>query len=207
MKDKIKVLIADDHAIVRIGIRSLLALARDCELVGQAEDGAEAVALALRLKPDVVIMDLMMPVKDGVAATTELHERQPETKVVLLTTFGTSDGIAHALESGATGAVLKSCAEAELVTAIRKAAAGESYVSPDIRRQLKINPPVPKLTPRQVQILDYMTEGKTNKEIAARLDIQLCSANEQIETIIRKIGAVNRAEAVAIALRKHLLKP
>ena len=206
MKDKIKVLIADDHAIVRIGIRSLLVLAKDCELVGQAEDGAEAVALALKLKPDVVIMDLMMPVKDGVEATAELHERQPETKVVLLTTFGTSDGIAHALESGATGAVLKSCAEAELVTAIRKVAAGESYISPDIRRQLQDDPPVPKLTPKQLKILDYMTKGKTNKEIASILDIKLCSANEHIETIIRKIGAVNRAEAVGIAARKHLLK-
>ena len=206
MKDKIKVLIADDHAIVRIGIRSLLAIAKDCELVGQADDGAEAVALALKLKPDVVIMDLMMPVKDGVEATAELHERLPETKVVLLTTFGTSDGIAHALENGASGAVLKSCAEAELVTAIRKAAAGESYISPDIRRQFKDDPPVPKLTSKQVQILDYMTKGKTNKEIATLLDIQLCSANEHIETIIRKVGAVNRAEAVAIAMRKHLLK-
>lgn len=204
MKEKIKVLVADDHAIVRIGIRSLLATARDCEFVGQAEDGAEAVALALKLKPDVVIMDLMMPVKDGVEATAELHKLLPDTKVILLTTFVTSDGIAHALENGAYAAVLKSCAESELISVIRKVHAGESYISPDIQRQMKVDPPVPKLTARQQEILGYMICGKTNKEIAALLDLQVYSVDEHIETIIRKVGASNRTEAVAIALRKHL---
>ena len=206
MKDRIKVLIADDHAIVRIGIGSLLAAAKEFKVVGQAEDGQAAVARTVETEPDVVIMDLMMPVKDGVEATAEIHARLPDVRIVLLTTFGTSDGIAHALESGAAGAVLKSCAESELIAAIHAVLAGERYVSPDIRRQLKSDPPVPKLTDRQRDILRMISVGRTNKDIATHFGIQVCSVNEQIENVIHKLGATNRTEAVAIALRKHLLK-
>ena len=201
---KIKVLIADDHAIVRMGLKSLLGTADDLEVVGEAADGAEAVETARRLRPDVVIMDLVMPVKDGEAAAAELQNALPETRVVILTTFITADGIARALENGAAGAVLKSCAETELVEAIRKVSAGGSYVSPDIRRQFRRDPPVAKLTERQHQVLKLMSEGLTSKEIAARLKLATYSVDEHIETIIRKFGASNRTEAVAIGMRKHL---
>ena len=206
MKSQIKVLLADDHAIVRMGIVSLLESEPDIAVVGQAEDGAEAVALARRLRPDVVVMDLMMPVMDGAEASAELRREQPESKVVLLTTFGTSDALAHAMEHGASGAVLKNSAENELADAIRKVAGGGTFVSREIRDQLKNSPPIPKLTPRQEEILASMVGGHTSKEIATCLGIGVNSVNEHIEAIIRKVGATNRTEAVAIALRKHLLK-
>ena len=133
---KIRLLIADDHAIVRMGLKSLIAMEDDLELVGEAKNGTESVDAAERLKPDVVVMDLMMPKMDGVAATAEIRRRMPSVQVVVLTSFAGADAIAHALDVGAIGAVLKSAAETELVAAVRNAAAGRECVSPEIRRQL-----------------------------------------------------------------------
>lgn len=206
MNDRIKVLLADDHAIVRMGLFSLLESEDDIVVVGQAEDGIEAVNLATRLKPDIVIMDLQMPRKDGVAATEEIHSNLSTAKVILLTTFASSDGIFHALENGAQGALLKNNAETELPSAIRKVASGGQYISPEVRRQLKANPPIPKLTTRQTEIMTFMAKGSTSKEIANAIGISTNSVNEHIETIIRKVGATNRTEAIAIALKHQLLK-
>ena len=168
---------------------------------------AEALAKKTKeLSPDVVVMDLMMPKKDGVEATAELKEQLPAVKVIILTTFGTSDGIAHAMECGAAGAVLKNAEDTELVAAIRKVAAGGSYLSPEIRRQLAKDPPVPELTPRQMQVLQSMTRGLTNRDIAKQLGIRQDGVNLHVNAILQKIGAANRTEAIAIALRKHLLK-
>ena len=151
-------------------------------------------------------MDLMMPKKDGVEATAELKGQLPAVKVIILTTFGTSDGIAHAIECGAAGAVLKNAEDTELVTAIRKVAAGGNYLSPEIKQQLTNDPPVPELTPRQMQVLQSMTRGLTNRDIAKQLGIRQDGVNLHVNAILQKIGAANRTEAVAIALRKHLLK-
>ena len=203
---KIRILVADDHLVVRMGISALLGTERDFDVVGQAKDGAEAVTEALRLRPDVVIMDLMMPAKDGVEATRELSMALPSAKTLILTTFGTSDGIAHALECGASGAVLKNAEDDELIDAVRKVAAGGKYVSPDVKSQLETDPPVPDLTPRQLEILDCMTRGLTNPDIARQLGIRRDGVAIHVATILQKIGAANRTEAVAIALRKHLLK-
>ena len=206
MADKIRILIADDHTIVRMGLTALLETETDIEVVGQAKNGVEAIAESCRLSPDIVIMDLMMPKKDGVEATAELKELQPDVKVIILTTFGTSDGIAHAIESGASGAVLKNAEDTELVTAIRKVAKGGNYLSPEIKRQLTEDPPVPELTPRQIQVLQSMTRGLTNRDIAKQLGIRQDGVNLHVNAILQKIGAANRTEAVAIAMRKHLLK-
>lgn len=206
MKQKIRVLIADDHTIVRIGLATLLGAEKDIEVVGEAQNGEVAVKEALRLEPDVIIMDLMMPKKDGVEATAELKDMQPTVKVIILTTFGTSDGIAHAIECGAVGAVLKNAEDTELVTAIRKVAAGGRYISPEIKRQLEKDPPIPELTPRQMQVLQSMTRGLTNRDIAKQLGIRQDGVNIHVNAILQKIGAANRTEAVAIALHKHLLK-
>ncbi|MBR2839163.1 MAG: response regulator transcription factor [Kiritimatiellae bacterium] len=203
---KIKVLIADDHTIVRIGLATLLGAEKDIEVVGEAKNGEMAVKEALRLSPDVVIMDLMMPKKDGAEATAELHEKLPSAKVIILTTFGASDGIAHALESGAAGALAKTADDAMLVSTIRAVAGGKTVVSADIRRLLANDPPVPKLTPRQIEVLQSMTRGLTNRDIAKQLGISQDRVDEHVAAIFAKIGAANRAEAVAIALRKHLLK-
>lgn len=206
MESKIKVLIADDHLIVRTGLAALLGTERDIEVVGESKNGIEAVRDALRLHPDVIIMDLMMPRKDGVEATAEIAAKSPKAKVILLTTFGTSDGIAHALAVGAKGAILKNADNTELVRAIRIVAEGGEFISAEIRRQLAVDPPIPSLTPRQQEILNSMVRGLTDRDIARQLGIRQDGVNDHVSAILKKIGAVNRTEAVAIALRKHLLK-
>ena len=206
MKSKIKVLIADDHTIVRIGLTTLLNAESDIEVVGEARNGEMAVKETLRLTPDIVVMDLMMPKKDGAEATAELHERLPSAKVIILTTFGASDGIAHALESGAAGALMKTADDADIVSTIRAVAGGRTVISADIKRLLANDPPVPTLTPRQLEVLNSMTRGLTNRDIANQLGICIDRVNDQVAAILTKIGAANRTEAVAIALRKQLLK-
>ena len=204
--NKIKVLVADDHAIVRIGLKSVLDYEMDIEVVGEAKNGIEAVQEAERTQPDVIIMDLVMPRKDGVSATREIHARLPGTKILILTTFGTSDGIAHALEEGASGAMMKTADDEKIVSAIRRIARGETYISPDIRRQLEENPPVPKLSPRQTEVLTMIANGKSNKEIAAQLGIRIDSVEDIANALYAKLSVSNRAEAVDVAHRKHLLK-
>lgn len=206
MKNRIRILIADDHAMVRMGLRVLLETEPDLEVVGEAKNGEAAVAEALRLRPDVVVMDLMMPRMDGIEATRELAARAPDAKVLLLTTFSTSDGLAEALAAGARGAFMKSAEDSALIAAIRKIAAGETVVAPDVRRLIRDDPPAARLTPRQRDILASITRGLTNKEIAAQLGIRADGVNLHIMEILSKLGASNRTEAVAIALRKHLLK-
>ena len=206
MKNTIRVLIADDHTIVRIGLRTLLGAEKDIEVVGEAKNGEMAVKEAMRLSPDVVIMDLMMPKMDGAEATAALHEKLPETKVIILTTFGSSDGIAHAIESGASGALMKTADDAALISTIRSVASGKTVISPDIKRLLADDPPIPVLTSRQTEVLQSMMRGLTNRDIAKQLGIRQDGVNEHVAAILAKIGAANRTEAVAIALRKHLLK-
>ena len=206
MKSKtIKVLIADDHAVVRAGLSTLLGTESDIEVVAQAKNGKEAVAMAVETQPDVVIMDLRMPEMDGAEATSEIRHRQPDAKIIVLTSFGEADGVAHALESGAAGAMTKTAEDAELVSVVRRIAAGEKYVSPEIKKLLHDNPPVPKLTPRQQEILGYMVKGLTNRDIAKLLSIREDTVEEHVNLLLSKIDATNRTEAVSIAIRKQLL--
>ena len=205
MKDKISILIADDHLIVRTGLAALLGTERDFHVVGQAKNGIEAVRETVRLRPDVVIMDLVMPKKDGVEATAEISEKAPGSRVIMLTTFGTSDGIAHALAAGARGAILKNADNAELVKAIRKVHNGGEFISAEIQQQLAADPPILQLTQRQNEILAAMVRGLTDRDISRQLGIRLDGVNDHVRAILAKLGAANRTEAVAIALRKHLL--
>ena len=202
----IKMLVADDHTIVRIGLKALLEYERGIQVVGEARDGEEAVRKCIELRPDIVIMDLVMPKIDGAEATRRIHSDVPSAKVLILTTFGTSDGIAHALEAGASGALMKTTDDAKLVSTIRKIARGETYISPDFRKQLSENPPAARLSFRQREVLESITHGRTNKEIANQLGIRLDSVEDIVLSLCKKLNASNRAEAVAIALRKHLLK-
>ena len=204
--NKIRILIADDHKMVRDGLAALLGTKRDLEVIGAVGNGQEAVEKALALKPNVVIMDLMMPIMDGVEATREIRKAAPTVQILVLTTFGTSDGIAHAIEAGALGAMMKSADHEELAEAIRKVAGGEQAISEEVALQMKIDPPVPNLTPRQMEILDSMVRGLNNLDIANQLGIRRDGVKEHVNAILTKIGASNRTEAVAIALRKHLLK-
>jgi len=202
----VRVLIVDDHAILRMGLASLLASKKGIEVIGDAAGGEAGIRKALKLKPDVVVMDLMMPGMDGIEATAKLLEKAPGSKVLILTTFGTSDGINHALEAGASGAVMKNCDYSELVSAIRTVAAGGTYVSPDIKLIISEDPPVATLSPRQKEILESIVRGLSNRDIAQQLGISVDMVKEHIETLFSKIGAANRTEAVAITFRKHLLK-
>ena len=203
---KIRVFIADDHAVVRIGLSALLSTEPDISVIGVAKDGVEAVEETLRLKPDVIVMDLMMPKKTGVEATTDILAALPETKIIVLTTFAASDAIARALELGAAGAVMKTAEDGELVSIIRTVASGGRVVSEEIQKLLADDPPAEKLTARQMDILESVTRGLTNADIAKMLGLREQSVKEHISAIFTKIGAANRSEAVAITLRKQLLK-
>jgi len=203
---KIRILIADDHTIVRIGLSALLGSQKDLEVVGEADNGNAAVRETLRLKPDIVIMDLMMPQKDGVAATMEIQKRIPTAKVIVLTSYGTSDGIAHALAAGASGALTKTADDDALIAAVRAVASGGRFVSPRIEKMLEEFPPVPELTERQRDILQSVARGLSNADIAKQFGISATVAREHISAVLAKVGAANRTEAVAIALRKHLLE-
>ena len=203
---KLTVFLADDHAMVRMGLVSLLGTKKDLQVVGEAEDGEEAVRKVLGLKPDVVLMDLLMPKKDGVDATIEILSKLPDTKILLLTSAASSDVIAHALKVGAAGALLKSADFSALVAAIHTVAAGGRVIDPEVKKLLREDPPLPELTSRQEEILALVTRGLTNADIARQFDIRESSVKEHVNQICTKLGAANRAEAVAIALRKHLLK-
>ena len=204
--NKIKVLIVDDHAVYRMGLIALLDTEPDIEVVGEAEDGKSALRKAAKLSPDVVVMDLMMPVMDGITATREFSQQQPAAKILILTTSTTSDDLANALKNGAAGAITKSDATSKLVAAIRAVAAGRESVSGEIKRLIADDPPIPELSPRQLEILQSITRGLTTPDIAKQLGISAESVKMHSSILFSKLGASNRTEAVAIALRKHLLK-
>ena len=206
MTQKSKLQISDDHAIVRYGLNSLFSAQKDILVVGQAKNGEEAVKLALSEKPDIVIMDLVMPKMDGAEATVEIKAKSPETKVLLLTSFGSYDGVRRALEAGAEGAILKTAEDETLVPMIRRVFSGEKVISSDIKRQIAENPPITELTQRQMEILDGVARGLSNTEIAKLQGVSMPMVRDQLNVIFHKLGAANRAEAVAIAMRKHLLK-
>ena len=203
---KIKVLIADDHAIVRMGLAALISAESDIEVVGEAKNGVEAVRESLRLAPDVIIMDIMMPKKDGVTATQEIHEELPTAKVLILTSVSASDGITRALAAGASGAILKNAENQSVIDAIREIVAGKQVVAKEVRRLIRKDPPAPELSPRQQEILTSLTRGLTNDDIAKQLGISVPSVKTHLVALFAKLGVANRSEAVAIALRKHLLK-
>lgn len=204
--NEIRLLIVDDHAIVRTGLVALLESDGRVSVVGEADDGNAALALVRKLKPDIVIMDILMPGKDGIAATQEIKEKFPGTKVLILTTSTVSDDLAAALAAGADGAITKSTANATLLSAVRDIAAGKRVISPEISKLIANDPPAKALTERQRIILEAMAQGKANKEIAAQLNIQTDSVRQHVIAILSKLDATNRAEAVAIAMKKRLLK-
>ena len=204
--NKIRVLIADDHAIVRAGFAALINAETDIEVVGEAKNGIEAIREAVRLTPDVVVMDILMPRKDGLTATQELHEALPSAKILILTSVGSSDEISRALAAGASGALLKNDENQNIVAAIRDVVRGKNIISREARRMMREDPPKPTLSPRQQEILRSLTRGLSNDDIAKQLGISLPTVKTHLTVLFSKIGAGSRTEAVSIALRKHLLK-
>ena len=202
----IRIFLVDDHVLLRHGLAGLLGQAEGLGLVGEARNGAEAVTLARSCRPDVIVMDLVMPEMDGVAATRRIAAECPAAHILILTSFGTSADLVRALNAGATGAILKDSTEAELVAAIRTVAHGEQYLSPDIRHMIANDPNPPSLTERQADILQSISRGLTNTDIALQLGLTTNGVKTHLNAILSKLGAATRAEAVSIALRKRLLK-
>ncbi|MGI6366755.1 MAG: response regulator [Anaerolineae bacterium] len=209
-QDKIRVLVADDHAILRGGLAAFLRAVDGMELVGEASNGEEAVQLARQLLPDVVLMDLKMPVMDGVEATRQIRASCPHTQVVALTSFIDDELVPRALQAGAIGYLIKNVSQQELDTALRRAAAGQSVLSPEATQALidsaaRVTPVIEALTPREEQVLALMVEGLTNLQIGKRLGITESTTKSHVSTIIAKLGVASRTEAVALALRHGLV--
>ena len=203
---KIRVLIADDHALVRAGLSTVLGFEDDIEVVGEASNGRKAIDAARTLKPDVIIMDLMMPVLNGVDATAQIMSDTPDAKVLILTTYGEAEDIRRALDAGATSAIMKTASNTMLVSAIRRTAKGVKVLSPEISTTLSTSPINAELTDRQMDILALTVRGLTNKDIATQFGITPSGVKRQLSAVFAKLGAANRSEAVAIALRKQLVK-
>ena len=206
MSSKLKILIVDDHAIVRDGLAAILKFQKDMTVVGEADDGQSAIQKAQELHPDIILMDLMMPNMNGADATAAIKRILPETQILLLTSYGTSSDLSRAFKNGATGAITKSLPKEELLAAIRNVAAGTRIASPEIEQTLKEEADMPSLTPRQLEILQSLTRGLTNDDIAREFGLSKAGVKFHLLTIFRKLNVSNRTEAVGLASRKHLFK-
>ena len=206
MSAKLKILIVDDHAIVRDGLAAILKFQKDMTVVGESDDGQSAIQKAQTLHPDVILMDLMMPNMNGADATAAIKRILPETQILLLTSYGTSAELSRAFKNGATGAITKSLPKEELLAAIRNVAAGQRVASTEIEQTLNEDSETPTLTPRQLEILHSLTRGLTNDDIAHEFGLSKAGVKFHILSIFRKLNVANHTEAVAIAMRKHLLK-
>ena len=203
---KTNILLVDDHTVVRMGLSAIINLQADLKVCGEAENGEAAVRLAAELKPDVVVMDFSLPGMDGAEATAAVLKASPSSKVLILTSFGTSSDLARAMAAGAVGAVTKNLSNDELSSAIRDTARGIQHFSPEIRQTLSEGTDDKAFTKRQMEVLDSITRGLSNDDIALMLGISKSRVKQHLNEVYEKLGASNRAEAVAIAMRRQLLK-
>ena len=203
---KTSILLVDDHAVVRMGLSAIINLQADLKVCGEAENGEAAVRLAAELRPDVIVMDCSLPGMDGAEATAAVLKASPSSKVLILTSFGTSADLARAMAAGAIGAVTKNLSNDELSSAIRDTARGNPHLSPEIRQTFNENVDDKAFTKRQMEVLDSITRGLSNDDIALMLGISKSRVKQHLNEVYEKLGASNRAEAVAIAMRRQLLK-
>jgi DNA-binding NarL/FixJ family response regulator len=213
---RIRVLIVDDHAVVRMGLRVFFDLQDDIEVVGEAADGSEGVAMARRLEPDVVLMDLLMPNMDGITAIGRIKAERPETEIVTMTSFIEEEKVTAALEAGASGYVLKDAEAEEVATAVRAAFAGEVHLDPAVARLLAQrmrarksgeNDPVEPLTEREKDVIRLLGQGMSNREIGAALFITERTARTYVSNILGKLGLASRTQAALWAVEHKLAEP
>jgi DNA-binding NarL/FixJ family response regulator len=208
----IRILIVDDHAVVREGLRTFLSLQDGLEVVGEAGDGEAAVRVAEQLRPDVVLMDLVMPRQDGVAAMRELRRRLPGTRVIVLTSFTEDQRLLPAIQAGAAGYLLKSVQPSELARAVRAAHAGEALLDPSVAARLVEaiaqpagEPPPERLTPREREVLGLIGKGLSNKRIALELGLSEKTIKTHVSHLLAKLGVQDRTQAAVHALRAGML--
>ena len=210
--ENIRILIADDHAIVREGLRTLITAKPGLELVGEASDGNEAVLLARSLEPDVILLDMMMPHKDGLAAIEEIKAESPEARILVLTSFSDDEKVFAAIKAGALGYLLKDSSPQQLIQAIQDVHQGRSSLHPTIAlkliRELNQPPNLPPtddpLTERELETLRLVAQGLTNQEIAEKLSISERTVGKHVSNILEKLHLANRTQAALYALRKGL---
>ncbi|MFY1694330.1 MULTISPECIES: response regulator [unclassified Solwaraspora] len=219
MADPVRVLLADDDSLIRTAIDAVLRPATDIELIAQAADGRAAIDLAVRHRPDVALLDIQMPVLDGLAALREIRRLAPAVQIVVLTTFGEDEYVAQALADGAAGFLLKESAVDELVYAVRAAAAGNAYLSPKITRQVLNRLPtvtvrpeedlkrVDMLSDREREVLVLLAQGLSNAEIGQQLFVSEGTVKTHVYRVFAKLGCENRVQAAMLAQRAGLLEP
>ena len=209
---KIRVLIVDDHAILREGIRALLALQDDIGIVGEAADGREAVDKARQLEPDVILMDVAMPLMDGLEATRRIRKENPKAKILILTQYDNKEYVLSSIKSGASGCVPKRAVASELVSAIRAVHRGDSFLYPSVTKflvedylQRVEEDPYDQLTAREREILKLVAEGRSSREIAGLLSVSVKTVLGHRTNLMEKLGIHNRTELIKYAIRKGLI--
>ncbi len=217
----IRILLADDHPIVREGLRTVLETQPEFEVIAEAASGDEALRLAIALQPDILLLDLEMPIMDGVETIRQIRQRQPSARIIVFTAFDNDERIIHAVQAGANGYLLKGAPREEIFKSIRITMEGGSLLQPVIASKLlrhvgqagaRITTPQPQsippyeaLTERELEVLKLLAQGMPNKEIAAQLIISERTAKFHVSAIMGKLGATNRTEAVALAAQKGLI--
>ncbi len=202
---KITILVADDHFIVRMGLIALVNTEPNMVIVGEASDGSQAVELYGKHKPDLVLMDLRMPIKDGIEATLEIHALHPQARVLMLTTFDGDTDIYKALQAGAQGYVLKSSTGQELIPAIEAVASGHRWIPKEIAKRLAARKLFEELTPREQQVLQLLVKGLANKQIGDLLNISEHTVKDHLKSVFGKLQVVDRTEAVTAALQRGII--
>jgi two-component system, NarL family, response regulator LiaR len=209
----IKVVFVDDHEMVRIGVCSYLAAQPDIEVIGEADNGKTGVELVLSLRPDIILMDLVMKEMDGIEATKNIIESWPEAKIIIVTSFLDDEKVYPALEAGATSYMLKTSKASEIANAVRATYHGQSVLEPEVTGKMMIKmrqkhtlEPHEELTSREMEILLLMTEGKTNQEIADELFIALKTVKTHVSNILSKLSVQDRTQAVIYAFKHSLVK-
>jgi DNA-binding NarL/FixJ family response regulator len=202
----IRIVVADDHFVVRMGLAALVKTEPDMEVIGEASDGNQAVELYEKLQPDLVLMDLRMPVKDGIAATTEICARHPGARILMLTTYDGDTDIHRAMQAGARGYVLKKSTGDDLIPALRAVAAGQKWIPREISTRLASRKLFEELTPRELQVLAQLARGLANKEIGDVLKITEHTVKDHLKNILGKLHVADRTEAVTVALQRGIIQ-